>query len=288
MTATGGEDLRAVLYGSGVWLAVFGILWLGLYNMNLATPRVLAVAVAPGVGGDGHCRADRLVVCQARKGRSSDACLIFRWARAEPSQLPGFPAHGYRYRGRRMPPSIIIQSRSRKFSVNSGAGTGLPNRYPWKTWQPSARMASHSALLLGPFRQGFETELVRDVDDGLGEQGALLVLVNARDEGPVDFHEGHGDRDERCHRGPGRCRSHRWQGRSPACPVLRHNSQIARDSPSSRIASTSSKTISPGAMPRRAISCEIQGMKRGCVSIRWVRFKEICGGAIPSAFQAAK
>ncbi|MEM7752842.1 MAG: hypothetical protein AAF230_05465, partial [Pseudomonadota bacterium] len=35
---------RAILYGTAVWLAVFVILWLGLYNMNLATPEVLAVA----------------------------------------------------------------------------------------------------------------------------------------------------------------------------------------------------------------------------------------------------
>lgn len=36
---------RAVLYGTGVWMSVFVILWLGLYNMNLATVGVLAIAL---------------------------------------------------------------------------------------------------------------------------------------------------------------------------------------------------------------------------------------------------
>ncbi len=36
---------RAILYGTGVWLAIFVILWLGLFNMNLAPPMVLAVAL---------------------------------------------------------------------------------------------------------------------------------------------------------------------------------------------------------------------------------------------------
>lgn len=36
---------RAIAYGTGVWLAVFVVLWLGLFNMNLATPEVLAVAL---------------------------------------------------------------------------------------------------------------------------------------------------------------------------------------------------------------------------------------------------
>jgi hypothetical protein len=36
---------RAVLYGTGVWMAVFVLLWLGLYNMNMATSNVLAVAL---------------------------------------------------------------------------------------------------------------------------------------------------------------------------------------------------------------------------------------------------
>ena len=41
----GASALRAVLYGTGVWVVVFVILWLGLYNMNLATPRILAIAL---------------------------------------------------------------------------------------------------------------------------------------------------------------------------------------------------------------------------------------------------
>ena len=45
MRVFGASTLRAVLYGTGVWMAVFVILWLGLYNMNLATVVVLAVAL---------------------------------------------------------------------------------------------------------------------------------------------------------------------------------------------------------------------------------------------------
>lgn len=41
----GASIARAIVYGTAVWLAVFVILWLGLYNMNLATPHVLAVAL---------------------------------------------------------------------------------------------------------------------------------------------------------------------------------------------------------------------------------------------------
>ena len=41
----GASALRAVLYGTGVWMSVFVILWLGLYNMNMATVGVLAVAL---------------------------------------------------------------------------------------------------------------------------------------------------------------------------------------------------------------------------------------------------
>jgi hypothetical protein len=45
MKVFGASIARAILYGTAVWLAVFVILWLGLYNMNLATPEVLAVAL---------------------------------------------------------------------------------------------------------------------------------------------------------------------------------------------------------------------------------------------------
>jgi len=41
-----GYGLRqALLAGTAFWLGVFGILWIGLYNMNLATPEILAVAL---------------------------------------------------------------------------------------------------------------------------------------------------------------------------------------------------------------------------------------------------
>lgn len=45
MKAFGASALRAALYGTGVWMSVFVILWLGLYNMNMATAGVLAVAL---------------------------------------------------------------------------------------------------------------------------------------------------------------------------------------------------------------------------------------------------
>ncbi len=35
----------ALLAGTLAWLGIFGILWLGMYNMNLATPAVLAIAL---------------------------------------------------------------------------------------------------------------------------------------------------------------------------------------------------------------------------------------------------
>lgn len=36
---------NAVLGGSFVWLGIFGILWLGLYNMNLTTLSIVGVAL---------------------------------------------------------------------------------------------------------------------------------------------------------------------------------------------------------------------------------------------------
>ncbi|WP_245912957.1 hypothetical protein [Litoreibacter ponti] len=45
MRVFGASFARAVLYGTGVWFAVFVILWLGLYNMNLATLPVLFTAL---------------------------------------------------------------------------------------------------------------------------------------------------------------------------------------------------------------------------------------------------
>ncbi len=45
MKVFGASALRAVLYGTGVWISVFVILWLGLFNMNMATVGVLAIAL---------------------------------------------------------------------------------------------------------------------------------------------------------------------------------------------------------------------------------------------------
>lgn len=41
----GGGGRNAVRAGTLVWLAIFGILWLGLLNMNLATLRVVLTAL---------------------------------------------------------------------------------------------------------------------------------------------------------------------------------------------------------------------------------------------------
>lgn len=41
-----GRRIQAVFtIGTGIWLGIFGILWLGLFNMNLAPWSVLAVAL---------------------------------------------------------------------------------------------------------------------------------------------------------------------------------------------------------------------------------------------------
>lgn len=45
MKVFGASAMRALLYGTGVWMSVFVILWLGLYNMNMATADVLAFAL---------------------------------------------------------------------------------------------------------------------------------------------------------------------------------------------------------------------------------------------------
>ncbi|MEM9106673.1 MAG: hypothetical protein AAGC96_13550 [Pseudomonadota bacterium] len=44
------ERLRAThktifIVATGIWMSIFVLLWLGLYNMNLATPVVLLVAL---------------------------------------------------------------------------------------------------------------------------------------------------------------------------------------------------------------------------------------------------
>lgn len=42
-----GRSVRnALIAASAVWLAIFGILWLGMLNMNLATPEIAAIALA--------------------------------------------------------------------------------------------------------------------------------------------------------------------------------------------------------------------------------------------------
>lgn len=41
-----GLSLKNVLtVGTGIWLTIFGILWLGLFNMNLATVHIMLVAL---------------------------------------------------------------------------------------------------------------------------------------------------------------------------------------------------------------------------------------------------
>lgn len=45
MKLFGASAVHAILYGTGVWMAVFVILWLGLFNMNLTTTNILAIAL---------------------------------------------------------------------------------------------------------------------------------------------------------------------------------------------------------------------------------------------------
>ena len=41
-----GSELRTALWAAtGLWLGIFAILWLGLYNMNLATPEIILIAL---------------------------------------------------------------------------------------------------------------------------------------------------------------------------------------------------------------------------------------------------
>lgn len=42
---TGFSSRNAIISGTMVWASVFVILWLGLYNMNLASPAILAIAL---------------------------------------------------------------------------------------------------------------------------------------------------------------------------------------------------------------------------------------------------
>jgi len=45
MQVFGGTFRNAIVTGTGVWFSVFVILWIGLFNMNLATPEVLGIAL---------------------------------------------------------------------------------------------------------------------------------------------------------------------------------------------------------------------------------------------------
>ena len=45
LTLKGSSIGMTIAAGSFVWLTVFVILWLGLFNMNLATPEILGVAL---------------------------------------------------------------------------------------------------------------------------------------------------------------------------------------------------------------------------------------------------
>ncbi len=45
MRSFGSSFKNAVIAGTGVWFSVFVILWLGLFNMNLATAEILAIAL---------------------------------------------------------------------------------------------------------------------------------------------------------------------------------------------------------------------------------------------------
>ncbi len=45
LTRAGNRIGTAILAGTAVWATVFVILWLGLWNLNLATPGVIAVAL---------------------------------------------------------------------------------------------------------------------------------------------------------------------------------------------------------------------------------------------------
>lgn len=41
----GTSTKSTVLIGTGIWASIFVILWLGLFNMNLATPQILLTAL---------------------------------------------------------------------------------------------------------------------------------------------------------------------------------------------------------------------------------------------------
>lgn len=45
-TVFGGTVRNAIIAGTGVWMTVFGILWLGVFNVNLATPEIVLTALS--------------------------------------------------------------------------------------------------------------------------------------------------------------------------------------------------------------------------------------------------
>jgi len=45
LTVFGNSFKKAVLAGTAVWLTIFTVLWLGMFNMNLATPEMLMIAL---------------------------------------------------------------------------------------------------------------------------------------------------------------------------------------------------------------------------------------------------
>ena len=46
LNVLGGTVKNAVLAGTGVWISVFSILWLGIYNMNLTTSAIVLTALS--------------------------------------------------------------------------------------------------------------------------------------------------------------------------------------------------------------------------------------------------
>ncbi|MEP5760005.1 MAG: hypothetical protein ABJ327_12005 [Litoreibacter sp.] len=46
LNVAGGTIKNALLAGTGVWLTIFGVFWLGTFNMNLATPAIVLTALS--------------------------------------------------------------------------------------------------------------------------------------------------------------------------------------------------------------------------------------------------
>ncbi len=45
LTTFGAGARQTVLTGTGVWLTIFGLIWIGIYNMNLTSPQVVMTAL---------------------------------------------------------------------------------------------------------------------------------------------------------------------------------------------------------------------------------------------------